>query len=236
MKNYAKKRLLIIPAKGQSTRIPNKNIKNFFGKPIIHYSIKAAKKSKLFEMIHVSTNSKKIFDIAKKMKVMPIFFRDEYLCKQNTGIFDVIKKDYLKLTKLGYNFHEIWCLFPCAPLINYLDLKRLSKNIDLKKTKLPCISVSKFPAPIQWAYEMKKNDKIFPLFKNKHLIQSQKLKETYFDVGLLSVFNNKDLINNNKKKINKNLYGYKLPWGKVVDIDNMDDWKIAEKLYRLKND
>ena len=44
MKNYAKKRLLIIPAKGQSTRIPNKNIKNFFGKPIIHYTIKAAKK------------------------------------------------------------------------------------------------------------------------------------------------------------------------------------------------
>ena len=83
---------------------------------------------------------------------------------------------------------------------------------------------------------MKKNNKIFPLFKNKHLIQSQKLKETYFDVGVLSVFNKKDLITNNKKKINKSLYGYKLPWGKVVDIDNMDDWKKAEKLYRLKND
>ena len=102
MKIYEKKRLLIIPAKGQSTRISNKNIKKFFGKPIIHYSIQAAKKSKLFEMIHVSTNSKKIFDIAKKMKVMPIFFREEYLCKQNIGIFDVIKKDYLKITKLDY--------------------------------------------------------------------------------------------------------------------------------------
>ena len=53
------KRLAIIPARGGSKRIKNKNLKNFFGKPLIYYSILAAKKSKIFSEIHVSTDSKK---------------------------------------------------------------------------------------------------------------------------------------------------------------------------------
>ena len=58
MKNY--KRLIIIPARGGSKRIKDKNIKKFNGKPIIYYSIDSAKKSKLFDIIHVSTESTKI--------------------------------------------------------------------------------------------------------------------------------------------------------------------------------
>ena len=54
-----KKRLLIIPAKGYSKRIKEKNIKKFHGKPIISYTLSTAKKSKLFKKIHVSTESKK---------------------------------------------------------------------------------------------------------------------------------------------------------------------------------
>ena len=54
------KRLLIIPARSGSKRIKDKNIKNFYGKPIIYYSINAAIKSKLFHTIHVSTDSLKI--------------------------------------------------------------------------------------------------------------------------------------------------------------------------------
>ena len=68
MKNKKKiKRLLIIPAKGKSNRIKNKNSKKFLGKPIINYSIVAAKKSRLFDKIHVSTDSKKIMNLCEKL-------------------------------------------------------------------------------------------------------------------------------------------------------------------------
>ena len=62
MKN--KKSICIIPARSGSSRIKNKNIINFFGKPIISYAIIAAIKSKLFDKIIVSTDSKKISKIS----------------------------------------------------------------------------------------------------------------------------------------------------------------------------
>ena len=60
------KTVAIILARGGSKRIPNKNIKNFHGKPIINYSIEATKKSGCFEQIIVSTDSKKIAEISKE--------------------------------------------------------------------------------------------------------------------------------------------------------------------------
>ena len=63
--NIKKMNIAIIPARAGSKRIKNKNIKSFFGKPLIFYSIKLALKSKLFDKVIVSTDSKKIAKIAK---------------------------------------------------------------------------------------------------------------------------------------------------------------------------
>jgi len=51
------KRIMIIPARGNSKRIKNKNIKIFNGKPIIYYAIESAVKSNLFDKIHITTDS-----------------------------------------------------------------------------------------------------------------------------------------------------------------------------------
>ncbi len=227
------KRLLIIPAKKNSKRIKSKNIKLFRGKPIIYYSIQAAKKSKLFDKIHISTDSTRIKKICENLGVNTLFFRDKNLTKKNVGLFDVYKSDYLRLLKKNLKFDEIWCLLPCAPLINYLDLVKISKKIRLKKISLPCITVSKFPAPIEWSYSMTKNKKLKPLFFKKHVIPSQKFKKSYFDVGVLSIFKSSHLLFNNKMSINKKFYGYELPWNKAVDIDNFEDWEEAKIKYNL---
>ena len=63
------KRLLIIPARSGSKRIKNKNIKFFFNKPMIHYSIQTALKSKLFDEIHVSTDSTKVLSFTSKFNL-----------------------------------------------------------------------------------------------------------------------------------------------------------------------
>jgi len=227
------KRLLIIPAKGHSSRIPKKNIKKFYGKPIIHYSIISAKKSKIFDTIHISTENTQVLKIAKRYNLSPNFMREKKFSYPKIGIFDVLKQDLLNFIKLGKKFDEVWCLFPCAPLLNFNDLKKLSQKIKKKKIKLPCISISKYPAPTQWAYKMDKKKRLYPIFKNLHLIQSQKLEQTYFDVGILSVFKSEHLLKNNNKNINKKLYGYELPWEKVVDIDDMEDWGKAKILFKI---
>ena len=58
-------RIAIIPARGGSKRIQNKNIKNFCGKPIISYILKVVKESQLFDVIHVSTDSEEIKKIVE---------------------------------------------------------------------------------------------------------------------------------------------------------------------------
>ena len=81
------KRLLIIPARGGSKRIKNKNIKKFKSKPIIYYTIENAIKSKLFNKIHVSTDSKKIEKIVKKKKYKDrVYEAKKSFWKQSTTI------------------------------------------------------------------------------------------------------------------------------------------------------
>ena len=85
------KRILVIPARLNSVRIKNKNIKKFYGKPIIYYSIKAALKSKIFDEIHVSTESEKIKKIVEKYSVKVKFLRNKNLSNHKTKLIDVFK-------------------------------------------------------------------------------------------------------------------------------------------------
>ena len=78
--------IAIIPARSGSTRIKNKNIKIFHGKPIIAWSIIAAKKSKIFSKIVVSTDSKKIANIAKKYGAEIFFLRPKSLASNNISM------------------------------------------------------------------------------------------------------------------------------------------------------
>ena len=93
------KAIAIIPARSGSKRIKNKNIKLFFGYPIIYYSIKAALKSKCFEKIFVSTDSIKIANISKKYGAEVPFIRSKKLSGDNVTTVSVIKDSIKKLRK-----------------------------------------------------------------------------------------------------------------------------------------
>ena len=82
--------ICIIPARGNSKRIRNKNIINFYGKPIIYYSILLAKKSKLFSRIVVSTDDNKIAKIAKKYGAEVPFIRSKKLSNDYVNSTDVV--------------------------------------------------------------------------------------------------------------------------------------------------
>ena len=83
------KRLAIIPARGGSKRIPEKNIYNFYGKPIISYSLETASKSKLFDTIHVSSDSKKILNTVANLGYKTDFKRPKSLSHDRVGLLKV---------------------------------------------------------------------------------------------------------------------------------------------------
>ena len=82
-------RILIIPARSGSKRIKNKNIKKIGGKPIISWTIRTAKKSKLFDEIHVSTDSPKIVSLVEKLSLKVRFKRNKILSGDNVPLMDV---------------------------------------------------------------------------------------------------------------------------------------------------
>ena len=107
----------IIPARGGSERVPNKNLKNFCGKPLIAWSILVAKKSKYLDRVIVSTDNLTIAKIAKKYGAETPFMRPIEFATSTIGIEPTLKHTYeWLLKKEGYKADAIALLLPTSPL------------------------------------------------------------------------------------------------------------------------
>lgn len=113
-------RLAIVPARGGSTRIPEKNIRDFCGKPMIAHILNAARKSGLFEFIHVSTESTHIAEIVQRLGFPIDFPRPGELANDHTPLMPVLKYVVETYQSSGRRFDEIWLLMACAPLIEFI--------------------------------------------------------------------------------------------------------------------
>jgi len=222
------KRLLIIPARIGSKRIINKNIKKFRGKPIIEYSIESALKSKLFSEINISTDSLIVKKIAQKYFVNIDFPRPKKLSGDKIGLMNVFKFVVNKYKIQSKKFDEVWYLMPCAPLINSNDLVSASNYFKLKKASA-MLAVSEYSSPIQRAFKLDKNKKLIPINKNKLKYRTQDLIKSYHDSGTFGVFKSNVFYNNYKVSF----LSYVISRNKGIDIDNMDDWKLAEKMFQF---
>jgi N-acylneuraminate cytidylyltransferase len=224
-------RLLIIPARGNSKRIHNKNIRLFHKKPIIYYVLDLAKKSKLFKKIHVSTESNKVAKVVNNLGLKIDFMRPKFLSKDTTPVVDVLNYVYKKYDPKETYYDEVWTMFPCSPLLLKKDLIKASKISKIKKKKI-LLAITKFGAPIQWAFKKDKNNNLKPLFKKKLFLRSQSLKTCFYDAGAFAVFPAK-FFSKKIKNFEDKFLGFELPQERAVDIDDLDNWKFAEYLYKV---
>lgn len=136
--NVGMKPICIIPARGGSKGVPNKNIRKIGGKPLIAYTIESAIQSKIFSHVIVSTEDKKIAAISKKFGAEVPFLRPKKLSNDIVHVDDVLVHTVKKLQEKGYNF-EIFVWRDCTvPLIRNSDIKK-SINI-LKKEKCQTVT------------------------------------------------------------------------------------------------
>lgn len=225
------KRLLVIPARMGSKRIKNKNIKNFYGKPIISYSLKIAKQSRIFHKIHVSTDSKKIKKIVENLGFKVEFLRPKKISGDYVPIISVLKYVHKYYKKKKIIFDEIWALSACAPLLKKKDLINASKLLNNNKNKI-VLSITEYETPIEWAFTIDKNNFLKPTKKNAYKIRSQDIPTKYHDIGYFVGIPVNFFF---KKRINfdQNYIGYKVERSRAIDIDNESDWKITEALYKI---
>ncbi len=227
------KTIAIIPARGGSKRIPRKNIKDFLGKPIITYSIEAALESKLFDEVMVSTDDEEIAEIAKSYGAIIPFMRGKRNSNDFATTVDVIVEVLQEYRKQGKTFEYGCCIYPTAPFVNKLLLenalnKFVSENLDSVFPVLP------FSFPIQRAVRLVKENKI-EMFHSEHLLsRSQDLEKAYHDAGQFYWFKT-EIIFKKEKLWTDNSGGIIISELEAHDIDNMEDWKIAEFKYKVLN-
>ena len=132
MSFYPKRNLCVIPAKRKSVRLKNKNIKNFFGKPIIYYPIKEALKSKLFHRVIVSTDDEKIAKISKKFGAN-IHVRNPKHADNLTGL-DIVIKEVIQDVDIKNNFDRVCCILPTSVFVTKKNLNEAFKKLKKKIT------------------------------------------------------------------------------------------------------
>ena len=113
-------RYAVIPARGGSTRIHMKNIREFHGHPLIAYSILAAKESNLFKKIIVSTDDKKIMEACAKYGITEFHYRSEELSRDEVGTYEVVA-DVVEAYDLD-EMDDICCIYATNPMISADDL------------------------------------------------------------------------------------------------------------------
>ena len=221
------KSICIILARGGSKRIPKKNIKPFFGKPIIEYSIMAAKESDLFEEVIVSTDDKEIADISKKCGASVPFYRSKKNSDDFSTTYDVIKE---VLSNLKIEYEYVCCLYACAPFITGKKLRHAYEK--LLKLNLDCVfPIIEYSFPIQRALKCD-NDKVSFCYLENSLTRSQDLEKTYHDAGQFYFLKTKKCML--QEKIITNNSGYiVINEMEGQDIDNITDWKLAELKYEI---
>ena len=231
-------KVAIIPARGGSKRIPRKNIKEFCGKPMIAWSIEAAKASGCFDRIIVSTDDAEIAGVAKKYGADVPFVRPAELSNDYAGTTEVIAHALQWLNDNGGKVTEACCLYATAPFVTAEDLRNSHAQF-IRDGADYVFSVTSYGFPIQRALRLSKNNQI-SMFQPERCpptpclfseTRSQDLEEAWHDAGQFYWGKAQAWLEN--KKIFSNIAtAYKLPRARVQDIDTPEDWERAEWLFK----
>ena len=224
------KYVAIIPARGSSKRLPNKNILNLNGKPLIAWSIEAAKNSKKIDDIVVTSDSDKILDIAKKYNVKSIK-RPDFLASDTTTTFDAIKHT---IESLEEKFEYIVLLQPTSPLRND---KHIDEAIELLEAKNAdaVISVCEVDHSPLWSNTLPESldmsNFIKDEIKNK---RSQDLEKYYRLNGAIYICKTDRLLEEKTFFIKNNIFAYVMDRKSSVDIDDEIDFTLTEIILKDK--
>ena len=223
--------ICVIPARGGSKRIPRKNIKFFNGKPIIAYSIETALASSCIDQVIVSTDDKKISEVAKEYGAQVPFIRPEKLSTDYMTTAPVISHAVEWMETHGNPIDAVCCLYGTAPFVQTEIISDAYEKFKDMNADF-CFSVTSFPFPIQRALRISKSNKV-DMFQPEHLnTRSQDLEEAYHDAGQF-YWGTKKAFRSDATILSGVVIPYVLPRHLVQDIDTLEDWKRAEIMHKV---
>jgi N-acylneuraminate cytidylyltransferase len=224
--------IAIIPARGGSKRIPGKNIRPLAGKPIMAYTITAARESGLFQHVVVSTDSQEIAEVARHYGAEVPFLRDGNLADDFTPVSSATADVLVRLDPVGDKFDSVAQLMPCCPLRTAGDVGDSYKQFQ-KTGAASQISVVRYGWQNPW-WAMRRNERneLEPIFKEQMTARSQDLPTLFCPTGAIW-WARTEALRRTKTFHLENRTGWEIPWQRGIDIDTFEDWAMAEVLFRF---
>lgn len=225
------KRILgIIPARGGSKRIPQKNIREFCGKPILAYSVEAALKTGLFEEVMVSTDSEKIAGTARQCGASVPFMRSGDASGDFATTAEVLQEVLENYRKQGRTFDYMACIYPTAPFVTARKLTEAFRVME-ETGAAAVLPVVAFSYPPQRAY-LVKDGRLKMKWKENYRMRSQDLEPLYHDCGQFYIYEVNQFLEQ-KGQITEGIVPIFVDEMEMQDIDHESDWKLAELKYEM---
>jgi pseudaminic acid cytidylyltransferase len=222
--------LCVIPARGGSKRIPGKNIRDFCGKPIIAWSIEAARKAACFERIIVSTDDEDVAQVATEWGADVPFVRPSELADDITGTSPVVAHAVETLEQNDGPYDAACCIYATAPFIRLQDIATGLQRIESGWAF--AFPVTDFSAPIFRSFRVLPDGGVEMNFPDHFSIRSQDFETAYHDAGQF-YWGTTTAWKTEKVLFGPHSAAIPIPRRYVQDIDTEEDWIIAERMFQI---
>ena len=227
------KNIAVIPARSGSKGLKDKNIKELNGKPLLAYSIEVAQKAKKYDTIHVSTDSEKYAEIARKYGADVPFLRSEELASDTSSTWDAMRFVLKKYEQMGKKFDTITVLQPKSPLRTAEDINGAFRLFEEKQANMVSSVCEMEHSPL-WSNTLPE-DLSMENFEDERIafLPRQSLPVYYRENGAIYLIKTEHLFSG-KNIYKEKCYAYIMDARHSIDIDGELDFQIAE-VQMIKN-
>jgi pseudaminic acid cytidylyltransferase len=222
----------IIPARGGSKRIPNKNIREFLGVPILQRIIKVLTESEIFDAIIISTDSDEIAQVAREAGAQVPFLRPANLANDFASTADVALHAIEWLIEHNASpVAEFLVAYPTAVMMTVQQLK--DSRFLLKAGYCDLVFAgARFPSEVQRAWWQVDDNFVVPVFPGNQFKRSQDLDAAFFDAGQF-YWSTADGWSREVSERGERRKIFEIDPMEAVDINTEEDWQRAEKIFTL---
>ena len=222
------KNIAIIPARSGSKGLPDKNIKDLAGKPLIAYSIEAAISSGRFDTIMLSTDSEKYAEIGRKYGAEVPFLRSELTSSDTASSWDMVQEVLEGYESIGKTFDTFCLLQPTSPLRTAEDIQG-AYHLYEQKASFAVVSVCEAEHSPLWCGQLPDNHE-FIGFMSPESQKRRQDTEKYYRLNGAIYIADIEKFKSDKFFYHEGSFAYIMPQNRSVDIDTEIDFILAELL------
>ncbi|MBU0764061.1 MAG: acylneuraminate cytidylyltransferase family protein [Proteobacteria bacterium] len=221
------KTLAIIPARGGSKRVPRKNVIDFFGNPLIDYTIRAAIESKKLDDIVVSSEDEEVIAVSSRYKEIEIIRRPDHLSTDHASVMDVANH-VLGIKNINNQYDYIFIMLASTPLRSSDDVINIYNILEEKRPN-GVVSVTEFPFPVIYALNLDDNGSLKRSFPEMADRKTQFSPKYYVDNG--GIYALKPEFIYKKNYFPPDTHPYIMPFWASIDVDTPEDLNTAKAMY-----